>query len=103
MKTQALTLTRIGKSRGVRLPAAMIRRHGFAAGLILEDRGHEIVLRPKEAPRKLSWEETYREMAAAKEDWSEWDCTMADGLDEANAWSGPLPKPAKSRPRRTSR
>src|SRR5947208_849863 len=30
----------------------------------------------------LSWEETAREMAAANEDWSEWDVTLADGLDD---------------------
>ena len=31
---------------------------------------------------KLSWEETAREMAASGEDWSEWDSTVDDGLDE---------------------
>lgn len=39
--------------------------------------------RPRQAPQpKLSWEESYREMAAAAEDWSEWDCTLADGILE---------------------
>ena len=101
MKTKALSLTRIGNSLGVCLPAVLIRKHGFGKGLILEDREHEIVLRPKDSPQKLSWEATYREMAAAKEDWSEWDCTVADGLDESNAWTGPAPAAAK--PRRSSR
>jgi hypothetical protein len=29
---------------------------------------------------KLSWEETARAMAAAAEDWSEWDVAAADGI-----------------------
>jgi len=29
----------------------------------------------------LSWEDTAREMAASREDWSAWDTTAGDGLD----------------------
>ena len=94
MKTVALTLAQIGNSRGVRLPAALIRKHGFEHGLILEDRGHEIALKPKAAPKKLSWEETARAMVAANEDWSEWDCTLADGL-ESVPWHYPIPAKVK--------
>ncbi|MEA3211796.1 MAG: antitoxin MazE [Chthoniobacter sp.] len=90
MKTIVLTLAQIGNSRGIRLPAGLIRKHGFEHGLVLEDRGHEIALKPKAGPKKLSWEETAREMAASGEDWSEWDCTLADGLDEI-PWDGPIP------------
>lgn len=82
MKTTELKLARIGNSRGIRLPADLIRRHGLEDGLLLEDRGDSLVLRPKAKPRKLSWEETAREMAASDEDWSEWDCTLADGLED---------------------
>lgn len=101
MKTSHLTLTRIGKARGVCLPAGMIRRHGLDKGVILEDRGHEIVLRAGDSPHKLSWEETYREMSAAGEDWSEWDAVLGDGLNESNEWTGAAPaaagKAARSR------
>jgi hypothetical protein len=31
---------------------------------------------------KLSWEETAKAMAAAKEDWSEWEFTSAGGLSQ---------------------
>ena len=82
MKTTELKLARIGNSRGIRLPADLIRRHGLDDGVLLEDRGDSLVLRPKAKPKKLSWEETAREMAASDEDWSEWDCTLADGLEE---------------------
>jgi antitoxin component of MazEF toxin-antitoxin module len=94
VKTIALSLAQIGNSRGVRLPAGIIRKHGFERGLVLEDRGHEIALKPKAGPKKLSWEETYREMAVADEDWSEWDGTVADGLEDI-PWEGPIPRKAR--------
>lgn len=98
MKTQTLPLRRIGRSQAVCLPAALIRKHHFTAGLILEDRGYEIVLRSKDSPKKLSWTETYREMTTAKEDWSDWDGPLVDGLDETSEWAGlPPPKLSKSR------
>lgn len=90
MRTINLQLAQIGNSRGVRLPADLIRKHGFQNGLILEDRGHEIALRPKAGSIKLSWEETASEMAAANEDWSEWDGTLADGV-ESIPWQSPAP------------
>jgi antitoxin component of MazEF toxin-antitoxin module len=94
MKTLELSLAQIGNSRGIRLPADLIRKHGFERGLVLEDRGHELALKPKTRPKKLSWEETAREMVAANEDWSEWDCTLADGL-ESVPWHYPIPAKVK--------
>jgi hypothetical protein len=41
-----------------------------------------LVLRPTKQA-KLSWKETYREMAAEKEDWSDWEVVTGDGLDES--------------------
>ena len=83
MKTTVLKVSRIGNSRGIRLPAGMLRKYHITDSVIAEEKAHEIILRPARVKQqKLSWEETYRQMAAAKEDWSEWDCTLADGLDE---------------------
>ena len=96
MKIVQLTLARIGNSRGIRLPADIIRRHGLESGMVLEDRGNELVLRPKGDPSKLSWEETAREIAAANEDWADWDDTSADGLETAR-WEQPLPQSGSSR------
>ena len=48
---------------------------GFAKRFILLGR-----LR-KPSDQKLSWEDTYREMATSAEDWSDWDVTVNDGLD----------------------
>ena len=35
----------------------------------------------KPSDQMLSWEDTYQEMAASDEDWSDWDVTVNDGLD----------------------
>ncbi len=80
MKTLETKLTRIGNSRGIRLPAALIRKHRLEHGVLMEEREGEIVLKPKKASKKLSWEETARQMAAAGEDWSDWE-QMSDGWD----------------------
>ena len=48
---------------------------GFAKRLLLLGR-----LRKRSA-QKLSWENTYQEMAESDEDWSDWDVTVNDGLD----------------------
>jgi hypothetical protein len=34
----------------------------------------------------LTWEETYRAAAREKEDWSDLDATLADGIDPAEKW-----------------
>lgn len=84
-------LARIGNSRGIRLPAEWIRRHALESGVVLEERGDELVLRPKKAPAKLSWAETAREIAAADEDWGDWEASMADGLGTV-PWTPPAGK-----------
>ncbi len=89
-----LTLARIGNSRGIRLPSALIRKHGLENGLVLEDRGHELVITAKGGAKKLSWEQTYQEMAAEGDDGQDWHCTVADGLDEI-PWDRPIPGKAK--------
>jgi antitoxin MazE len=80
MKTLETKLTRIGNSRGIRLPAALIRKHQLDHGVVLEEREGEIVLKPKKASKKLSWEETARQMSASNEDWSGWEA-LPDGWD----------------------
>ena len=80
MKTSELTVTRVGNSRGVRLPAEVLRRYQIGDTLILEQRPDEIVLRPKRTrPQKLTWAETYRQMAESGEDWSDWE-SLPEGL-----------------------
>ena len=91
MKPVELKVTRIGNSRGVRLPAATLERYQVAESLIMEERSDGILLRPPGAAlAKLSWAETAREMAASGEDWSDWDA-LNDGL-EVIPWEPARPR-----------
>jgi antitoxin component of MazEF toxin-antitoxin module len=81
MAIRKLKVARIGNSRGVRLPAAALRRYRIGENVVMEERADGILLRPVgPAVEKLSWEDTAREMAADREDWSAWDITARDGL-----------------------
>jgi len=74
METTELTVTRVGNSRGVRLPAEVLRRYHIGDTLVMEQRPDAIVLRPKRSRRqKLTWAETYQQMAQSDEDWSDWE------------------------------
>jgi antitoxin component of MazEF toxin-antitoxin module len=80
METLELKITRIGNSRGVRLPAELIRKYKLGDRLIVEQRPDEIALRAKKQ-KKLPWKDTYKQMAAANEDWSDFDKLASDGLE----------------------
>lgn len=83
MATVKLKVAKIGNSRGVRLPAASLRRYRIGETILMEERSEGILLRPTgPAVEKLSWEETAREMAADREAWSEWDGVATDGFDD---------------------
>ena len=105
MKPVELKVARIGNSRGVRIPAATLERYRIGERVVMEERSDGILLRPAGAATPmLSWEETARQMAASDEDWSEWDATLADGL-ETVPWEPTRPRrvaePASDhRPRR---
>ena len=73
-------LVPIGNSKGIRLPKALLDKYGWSDRLMLEEMEESVVLRG-EKTRHLSWEETYRAMAAESEDWSDLDVAVADGLD----------------------
>ena len=109
MKTRELKVARIGNSRGVRLPASSLKRYSVGQVMLMEERTEGILLRPLgPTVEKLSWEDTAREMAAANEDWSEWDVLDRDGLDSVpwEASKGRMlgekrsPYGSKSRPRK---
>ena len=53
-----LKVSRIGNSRGIWLPAALLRKYQITDKIIAEEKAVEIVLRPARGSRqKLSWEE----------------------------------------------
>ena len=73
-------LIAVGNSKGIRLPKVLLQKYGWSDSLVLEERGEGVFLYSKEK-NKLSWKDTYRAMAADKEDWSDLEATVADGLD----------------------
>ena len=80
-----LKVVPIGNSRGVRLPKAILERYAIKDALVLEAREEGLLLRNK-GDKRLSWDETYSEMAREREDWSDFDAAVADGLDPDEKW-----------------
>jgi antitoxin MazE len=79
-RSQPIKLIAIRNSKGVRLPKALLQKYEFSSNLILEETEKGILLRPIE-DTKLSWENTYKEMALEKEDWQDFENTLLDGLE----------------------
>jgi antitoxin component of MazEF toxin-antitoxin module len=106
VKTLELKLTRIGNSRGIRIPARLLRSYGFSGMIAVEAQEGGLLLKTKMGA-KLTWEETAREMAASGENWPEWDATLADGLDNCpwdDALPNAAPRPGKpAAPRKSAR
>ncbi len=76
-----LKIVKIGNSRGIRLPAAILQRYGFEDEVVMITMTDGIMLQAKRAAKGvMSWRETAAEMAAAGESWEEWDETVGDGL-----------------------
>ncbi len=78
-RVQTIKLVSIGNSKGVRLPRLILQKYGFSDELLLEETEQGILLR-KVDDVKLSWEETYREMAQEHEDWQDFENIVLDGL-----------------------
>jgi len=98
MKSIELKVARIGNSRGVRIPAKTMARYRIGDTLVMEERSDGILLRPlASATPKLSWEETAEAMAAAAEDWSEWEAAGADGLADIPWGASGVRRVAESR------
>ncbi|MBI1795573.1 MAG: AbrB/MazE/SpoVT family DNA-binding domain-containing protein [Candidatus Eisenbacteria bacterium] len=95
-----LKVARIGNSRGVRLPAATLRRYRIGDSVTMEERDDGILLRPTGSPVvKLSWKETARAMVASREDWSDWDAAAGDGLEDLPWEPGRRMRVVESAPR----
>ncbi len=80
--------TRIGNSRGIRIPRALLDLYGPEEGSQVDlKRTREGILIEKTPAREgmVSWSEAYAEMArdmAERSEWLEWEATAADD-DEA--------------------
>ena len=73
-------LVAVGNSKGIRLPKALLQKYGWSDSLVLEELEEGVFLYSRER-NTLSWKETYRAMAADKEDWSDFDEVVADGVE----------------------
>ena len=83
MHSMEVKIAKIGNSRGVRIPAEVLRRYAFDDVAIMVESVDGILLRPKQqADAKLSWADTAKAMEAESEDWSDWDGVSSDGLDD---------------------
>ena len=81
VRTRDVKLVSIGNSKGIRIPKTIIQKYGFKSTLLLEETEKGILLRQK-GEKKLSWADTYKAMADENENWSDFDATLLDGLEE---------------------
>jgi antitoxin MazE len=75
-----IKVSRIGNSRGIRLPASLLKRYQIEDAVLIEEGTDSITLRPKHT-KKLSWKNTAVEMAGEVESWKDFETTVDDGLD----------------------
>ena len=64
-------LIKIGNSQGIRLPKKLVSKYGLGESIILEEVEGGILLHA-ENKGKLSWEDTYKAMMKAEDEWSDW-------------------------------
>lgn len=74
---KVVKVARIGNSRGIRLNRKLLDKYGIRDSLILEEAADYIVLKPIKR-HQLTWEETYREMAAEDQDWGDWEAISGE-------------------------
>jgi antitoxin MazE len=64
-------LVEVDEALALQIPSALVDKYGLRDRVVLEEREDGLLIHaPGDA--KLSWEETYREMAAEDEDWADW-------------------------------
>ena len=80
-RTMEAKLVNIGNSKGVRLPKKLIERYHLGEKLTLEEVQDGILIKADAPPDKYSWEQTFKEMAREKEDWSDLDTLVSDGIE----------------------
>jgi antitoxin MazE len=59
----------------------LLQKYRFSDSLILEETDQGLLLRKSE-DSKMSWENTYQAMSLQDENWSNFDVTLLDGLEE---------------------
>jgi antitoxin MazE len=74
-------LVRIGNSRGIRIPRAVVEQAGLEGDLEIEVRRNHLVVRAVSHPRQ-GWEERFSEMAARGDDRPLWPAAPLSSFDE---------------------
>ncbi|MFA6036583.1 MAG: AbrB/MazE/SpoVT family DNA-binding domain-containing protein [Legionellales bacterium] len=74
-------LIAIGNSKGIRIPKVLLQKYGIEDMLVLEECEQGILLHAKE-DKKLSWSETFKQIAQSDENWDDFDTTLNDGLED---------------------
>jgi len=80
-ETLNLKLVPIGNSYGIRLSRPLLHKYGIEHSVIAEQRPEGILLRGS-SHGKATLEQTFTEMAASQENWSDLEASTADGLDK---------------------
>ncbi|MES2361003.1 MAG: AbrB/MazE/SpoVT family DNA-binding domain-containing protein [Pseudomonadota bacterium] len=80
-ETINLKIVPIGNSFGVRLSRPLLHKYGIEHSIVAEQRPEGILLRGS-GHGKATLEQTFTEMAAAQEDWTDLEASTADGLDK---------------------
>jgi len=63
-----LTVVKIGNSRGIRIPKAILEQCAIDKELELEVEDDKIVLRPRKGTPRAGWKDAFKRMAAAGDD-----------------------------------
>ncbi len=79
-----INLVKIGNSKGLRLPKAVIDSCGIGTTVSLEIRGRELIIRPDDLVR-AGWAEALAQNPHT-ETWSDWDAVSPSTDDE---WTWP--------------
>ena len=79
-------LVKIGDSKGVCIPEALLKEYGWKDSLVMQETENGVILmsaeylswKKKREAEKLGWDETARQMAAAGNDWEDDDWSYVE-------------------------
>jgi antitoxin MazE len=74
-------LINIGNSKGIRIPKKLIEKYRLQENLEIEEKPGGILIKSKDTGDLYTWNETFREMAAEKESWDDFEDVVDDGID----------------------